>query len=228
VFATPDAASTELVENGRDIAVTLDNLGLYIELMLEYYLGSGSRPAFAALVAGWDAVCYTPMLATSLYASELGSILCGDRSCHMFDFSEASLRRFVRLRGYSAESTAVRLCFKIMSEFSASEQHSFLKFVTGSTMLPSGGLKALSPALTIVKMEPISGSFSRERSESGASSQRQSQGSNSQPHTTQSRHALPTAMTCQHLLKLPEFSDEDELRQKLVMSCRESRSFELS
>ena len=39
---------------------------------------------------------------------------------------------------------------------------------------------------------------------------------------------LPTASTCMNLLKLPEFKDEDSLRQKLVYAVESEAGFELS
>jgi len=39
---------------------------------------------------------------------------------------------------------------------------------------------------------------------------------------------LPTASTCMNLLKLPEFQDEDTLRQKLLYAIESGAGFELS
>jgi E3 ubiquitin-protein ligase TRIP12 len=41
-----------------------------------------------------------------------------------------------------------------MLELKGEEKRLFLSFVTGSPRLPSGGFKALSPPLTVVKKEP--------------------------------------------------------------------------
>ena len=39
---------------------------------------------------------------------------------------------------------------------------------------------------------------------------------------------LPTASTCMNLLKLPEFNDEETLRQKLLYAIESGAGFELS
>lgn len=39
---------------------------------------------------------------------------------------------------------------------------------------------------------------------------------------------LPTASTCMNLLKLPEFNDENTLRQKLIYAIESGAGFELS
>lgn len=40
---------------------------------------------------------------------------------------------------------------EIMGEFTPEQQRAFLRFVTGAPRLPSGGLAALNPKLTIVR-----------------------------------------------------------------------------
>jgi hypothetical protein len=40
---------------------------------------------------------------------------------------------------------------EIMAEFTPDQQHAFCQFVTGASRLPTGGLAALSPKLTIVR-----------------------------------------------------------------------------
>ena len=40
---------------------------------------------------------------------------------------------------------------EIMGEFNSEQQRAFLRFVTGAPKLPSGGLAALNPKLTIVR-----------------------------------------------------------------------------
>ena len=53
--------------------------------------------------------------------------------------------------GYSRDSIAVEQLLSILLEFTPSQQRAFLRFVTGSSTLPVGGLRALQPALTVVR-----------------------------------------------------------------------------
>jgi E3 ubiquitin-protein ligase TRIP12 len=47
-------------------------------------------------------------------------------------------------------SSGVLQLLEIMVEFTPEQQHAFCQFVTGAPRLPSGGLAALNPKLTIV------------------------------------------------------------------------------
>lgn len=105
--------------------------------------------------------------------------------------------------GYSRESPTVRHLVDVLCELSAPEQSAFIRFVTGSPRLPSGGLSKLSPPLTIVLKRPESG---------------------------ESPDAyLPSVMTCANYLKLPDYSTKAVMRQRLLIACEEGQaSFLLS
>ena len=76
-------------------------------------------------------------------------------------------------------------------------------FATGTSRLPIGGFKALSPKLTIVKK-----TFDE----------------NVLPDDY-----LPTVMTCQNNIKLPEYSSYEILENKLLFAMKEgSKEFNLS
>ena len=67
----------------------------------------------------------------------------------------------------------------------------FLQFATGCSSLPPGGIANLHPHLTVVKKE--------------------SEGDGS----------YPSVNTCVHYLKLPEYSSEEILREKLLAATIE-------
>ncbi len=67
----------------------------------------------------------------------------------------------------------------------------FLQFTTGCSSLPPGGLANLHPRLTVVRKE--------------------SDGDGS----------FPSVNTCVHYLKLPEYSSEEVMREKLLAATRE-------
>lgn len=101
------------------------------------------------------------------------------------------------------DSRVVRDLFNTMSTFSRKEQKQFLQFLTGSPNLPIGGFKALNPPFTIVC--------------------RQSEA----PLCPDDY--LPTVMTCVNYFKLPNYSSEKILRERLKMAVMEgSGSFLLS
>lgn len=84
-----------------------------------------------------------------------------------------------------------------MSSLNADEWKQFLKFVTGSSWLPFGGFKALSPLLTVVwKSE-----------------------ADKQPDTY-----LPSVMTCQNFLKIPDYSSYEIFSFKMNQAIKEGQA----
>jgi E3 ubiquitin-protein ligase HECTD1 len=79
----------------------------------------------------------------------------------------------------------------VLSHLSADERKAFLQFTTGCSSLPPGGLANLHPRLTVVRK--VDGND----------------------------HSFPSVNTCVHYLKLPEYSTEDLLRQRLLAATRE-------
>jgi E3 ubiquitin-protein ligase TRIP12 len=103
--------------------------------------------------------------------------------------------------GYTSESAVVQWFYEVLSSFDRDEQRQFVSFVTGSPNLPVGGFCSLQPRLTIVP---------------------KSRG-------PQADLELPSVMTCQNYVKLPEFSSKAILSAKLRLAvCEGQGSFLLS
>jgi E3 ubiquitin-protein ligase TRIP12 len=110
----------------------------------------------------------------------------------------------VPLHGYSAGSQSFLNFLEVLSEFTEEQKREFLMFAIGAPRLPLGGLKNLSPRLTVVKKHPHN--------------ERQSADS-----------ILPSVMTCQNYIKLPDYSSKDVLKKKLSIAIKEGqKSFTLS
>ncbi len=90
-----------------------------------------------------------------------------------------------------------------MCSLNKTEQRKFLTFVTGTSRLPIGGFKSLSPKLTVVKRTCNPGENPDD--------------------------FLPTVMTCQNYLKLPEYSSYEVLKEKITLAMNEGNNeFHLS
>lgn len=123
-----------------------------------------------------------------------------------WDFTIPTLQQSVNLKsgGYALQSQQIRWLFEFLSELSPEQQRLFVRFVTGCPRLPMGGLKALTPELTIIRV-PLDPSLPPEGI------------------------PLPTAMTCTNYLKLPEYGTKELLCSKLLHSMLEGQSgFQLS
>ncbi len=79
----------------------------------------------------------------------------------------------------------------VMVGLTPEERKSFLQFTTGCSSLPPGGLANLHPRLTVVRKVDAG-----ERS-------------------------YPSVNTCVHYLKLPEYSSEDVLKERLLAATKE-------
>ena len=79
----------------------------------------------------------------------------------------------------------------VMEKMSGDERKAFLQFATGCSSLPPGGLANLQPRLAIVR---------KVECDDGS---------------------YPSVNTCVHYLKLPEYSSEEVLRDRLLAATME-------
>lgn len=138
------------------------------------------------------------------YPEELENVFCGSGNNCFQRWDVKMLQESCRTdHGFTQDSQAIKYLYDILSTYTRDEQRLFLQFVTGSPRLPTGGFKALSPALTIV---------------------RKTLDNNQNPNDY-----LPSVMTCVNYLKLPDYSSREVMRLKLKVAANEgSMSFHLS
>ncbi|CAK8697801.1 unnamed protein product [Clavelina lepadiformis] len=199
-FLLPGFPNIELMKGGSKISLSINNIDKYLNLIAHWTLIEGVRQQLDAMRDGFQSVF--PMQAIDyFFADEMDQLFCGKR---YQPWTERELADSCRTdHGYTHESEAVRALFRVLSQYDITEQRAFLQFVTGSPRLPVGGLRALHPSLTIV----------RKSSEEGHSPD----------------EYLPSVMTCVNYLKLPEYSSETVLRQRLEKAALEGqKSFLLS
>lgn len=101
--------------------------------------------------------------------------------------------------GYHPSQPIIQWFWNAMRSFTPEEQSSFLKFVTSSSRQPLLGFQYLHPPICIQKV-PVGEEGPR----------------------------LPTAATCMNLLKLPEYTSEAMLREKLLYAISANAGFEMS
>ena len=105
--------------------------------------------------------------------------------------------------GITKKSEILKYLIIFMTNLNKEEQKKFLLFTTGTSRLPVGGFKNLNPKFTVVKR-------STEKGENPD-------------------NYLPTVMTCQNYLKIPEYSSYEVLRDKLTYAMNEGNNeFHLS
>jgi len=192
-FTLPGQPEIELSPEGAERAVTIDNLGEYVQRVLEVYLHEGVAAQVAAFCKGFSDVFPIEQL-RAFAADELDVLFNGTREKWERDVIVEHLKFD---HGYTRSSRAVGLLLEILCAFDDATLSQFLKFVTGSPRLPVGGLARLSPRLTIVLKRP----------ENGVS-----------PDAY-----LPSVMTCANYLKLPDYSSKAIMRERLMTSIFEGQ-----
>ena len=198
-FTLPGYDHIELVFDGKDKYVTLDNLDEYIQkvtemTMMQICQASAFRAGFEKLIQVESLNVFEP--------EELEAVICGKGS-ESWEFEQLA-QVVVPTYGYGRNSEVFVNLLKFMSDLKVDERKMFLQFVTGCPRLPIGGFKALNPPLTVVRRVTANTKLSPDQ-------------------------YLPSVMTCQNYLKLPEYSCYEVLKKQLTYAFTEAKeTFHLS
>lgn len=177
--------------------VDMSNLEEYVMFIIDATMKSGISRQIEAFKLGFDEVF--PIRHIQIFSEEeLEHLLCGE---HDICKPNELLDHIKFDHGYTASSLAAIHLLEIIQEFDREQQRLFLRFVTGAPRLPSGGLAALNPKLTIVRK-----------------------------HCSNLVDAdLPSVMTCANYLKLPPYSSKEIMKEKLLYAITEGQgAFHLS
>ncbi|KAJ5053906.1 uncharacterized protein L3040_000196 [Drepanopeziza brunnea f. sp. 'multigermtubi'] len=197
-FTLPGYA-IDLLPHGSSISVTIDNVQLYLDRVIDMTLGSGVARQVDAFRTGFTQVF--PYTALSAFTPDELVMLFGRIE---EDWTLETLMDSIKAdHGFNMDSKSVRNLLQTMSELTLPERRDFLQFTTGSPKLPIGGFKSLTPMFTVVckPSEP--------------------------PYT--SDDYLPSVMTCVNYLKLPDYTDLEVMRRRMTTAIKEGQgAFHLS
>jgi hypothetical protein len=101
--------------------------------------------------------------------------------------------------GYTIFDNQIRRFWRVMVSFNDQQRADLLRFVTSCERPPSLGFASMNPPFTIQRV-PISADSDK----------------------------LPTASTCFNILKLPTYSSEKMLKDRLLYSINSGSGFELT
>merc|ERR1711907_259283 len=93
--------------------------------------------------------------------------------------------------GYTVESPTYIAFLQVLATLTPEQKKAFLMFATGCPTLPPGGIRNLHPRFTIVRKSDESDN---------------------------SDGLYPSVNTCAHYLKVPEYSDEAIMRERLLVA----------
>ncbi|OMJ81252.1 hypothetical protein SteCoe_18308 [Stentor coeruleus] len=198
-FTLPGYEHIELKPNGKNVFVNIENIEEYIVRATEKTLLQTCQAK--AFRKGFEKLFPIETLC-AFELEELESVVCG-KGCESWELVvlEAVV---VPTHGYTRSSAVFKNLLKLMASFTGEERKMFLQFVTGCPRLPIGGFKALTPPLTVVRRAP------------------------SNPKISPDKY-LPSVMTCQNYLKLPEYSSYQVLEKQIRYAFTEAKeAFHLS
>lgn len=202
--------------------------------MRDAVIGKGVARQVETFRQGFSEV-FKPDLLSMFVDTELDVLVCG---CGERWDPEMLAENIKFDHGYTAQSTHIKHLLNILSSLSPEDKQRFLRFVTGAPRLPPGGLAALTPKLTIVRKHPSNstpqGSPMPGSSPMTGASPILTQFSPGSPGSldmasTAADGDLPSVMTCANYLKLPPYSSQEIMRERLLFAVREGiSSFDLS
>ena len=141
--------------------------------------------------------------------SELQTVLSGTRSAIDVD----DWRRFTRYEGCGPGDRIVKSFWEVVAGMNGHDRSALLRFCTGCSRPPLGGLGALNPPFVVRLVSAGGGSegffsslFSRKPSAAN----------------------LPGAATCFNMLKLPAYSSSRTLEAKLRQAIAEAEGFHIA
>ncbi|XP_052898367.1 E3 ubiquitin-protein ligase Ufd4 [Anopheles moucheti] len=181
-------ASADLIPNGSNIDVTINNVEEYCNLTIAFCLQEGIARQLAAFHRGFCEVFTLNKLA-AFTPDEIRKMLCGEQNP---EWTREDIMTYTEPKlGYTKESPGFLRFVNVLMGMNGSERKAFLQFTTGCSSLPPGGLANLHPRLTVVrKVDAGEGSY-------------------------------PSVNTCVHYLKLPDYPNEQILRERLLTATKE-------
>ena len=189
-FTVPGFPEIEMIEGGSNITLAAENVDDYLSLLAWWLLYKGPQLKFIYLRKGFNSILSTGYF-KHVQVEDIEQIFCGIKAePWIYD----DLQQNCQLEdGMTVNTPVIKKLFQVMTEFSSEDRELFLKFVTGSAKLPSGGLENIQPKLTIKRIVRNSDTDAR----------------------------FPSSMTCFNTLFLPDYSTLDILRERLAKAIRD-------
>lgn len=189
-----DNVEIELIPNGANIPVTEESVARYIYHMADFKVNREIKDQAQAFVSGMHEIVGVSLL-RMFSSDELRLLVCGAPHIDIGDLKAHTNYA----NGYSESHEAIKWMWEALTEFDASEQAAFLRFVTSCSRAPLQGFSKLYPRFCI------------QHSDAGPD-----------------QETLPTASTCMNLLRLPRYFSRERLREKLLYAITSGTGFNLS
>ncbi|KAL7707552.1 HECT-domain (ubiquitin-transferase) [Lotmaria passim] len=226
-----------MMNGGERQRVTSANVSEYMNRLCTFYLQYVPDLALLHLRRGLQHTV-NPLYLELFSAAELGHLFGSAPDAKIWESREHFARCIEAGHGYHKRSDVVQYLLDIVPQWSAPLQHSFLKFVTGSSCVPYGGLtqtikvvrRDIDPANAASAAEASATHVSRLLAADGGATVSESAASatattHSLGLNTAYDHTLPTVSTCFLYLKLPQYSSKAVLEERLRFAVCEGSNF---
>jgi hypothetical protein len=124
----------ELIDNGRNIPVTSENIDKYVEAYIQWTLVSSVQVLYQQFEDGFKSVCYLPIY-TKFSPDELDVLVSG---VDVVNWDE--LKMSVTYGGYTATSESIVIFWEVFDGLTVDQKKNLLVFATGTAKVPIGGL----------------------------------------------------------------------------------------
>ncbi|CCH44018.1 putative E3 ubiquitin-protein ligase TRIP12 [Wickerhamomyces ciferrii] len=190
-FTLPGYNKIELIPNGTNIYVDETNFDKYIDKIVEFTLGGNVKKQIESFIIGFSEIF--PYSSLTIFSSKELVEMMGNAN---EDWSYETIIGSIHAdHGYTIDSPSVQRLIEFMTRLNKTERRLFLQFLTGSPRLPIGGFKMMRPVFTVVLKHGESG--------------------------LKSDDFLPSVMTCANYLKLPDYSSQGILEERLLKAIHE-------
>jgi hypothetical protein len=129
----------DLIDNGRNIVVTVENRQDYVNRMVEHHLTSIVREQVTNFCQGFHDLI-SPQELSWFTPDELDLLICGLPEVDVEDLR--SNCRYVH--PFHANHAVIQMFFRVLEGMTAELKAKFLIFLTGSSQVPVGGFAALT------------------------------------------------------------------------------------
>jgi hypothetical protein len=185
-----------LTGSGANEDVSLANRNVQLAAALDNFCTNGSPEKFRAMADGLFSVI-PRQLFSHVSPQDLASFI---RGAHEIDISGMRQYSQTEKLGYQRNSTQIEWLFTVLEEYDQPMRSKFLRFVTGRSVLPTGGFSALRPAIQIVPRDRLS---------------------------DRGFVSLAITHTCYHQIDLPQYQSLEELRRFLTIAVESDAGGEM-
>ncbi|KAG5465020.1 hypothetical protein LSCM4_00471 [Leishmania orientalis] len=214
-----------LMPGGADRHVTPNNVHEYTYCLRSYYLHTVLDLALLHLRQGLQ-LTVNPLYLQLFNGDELGRLLGSPQDAKIWETREQFARNVEPAHGYHINSDVVQYLLDVVPTWSAQMQHAFLKFVTGSSAVPYGGLtQRIKVVRRDVDISAIDLAVTPTAHSFGANSDGLVTTSSIGVGGANYDNTLPTVSTCFLYLKLPQYSSKAVLQDRLLFAVREGQRF---